>query len=201
MYCLWCVELRVVKHHFMVVYPPNLCVNVFAHTIELVSFICRLWLLRWGLTDGSLITRIHNKMRVGERWTHWISSLIHVQNRSRGWNRNVYWWLQAWVTHPVLRRNKWQRIGKVFVRARAHWKIVPNVTRDFRNNQFASLSIQTVLPNNVSLTMTMMCPTKVDTWSITHVRTGSVNVIVIQIHGTKRTKCIYLFQRGSWVVV
>jgi hypothetical protein len=54
-------------------------------------------------------------------------------------------------------------LGKVFVRARAHGKIVPNVTRDFRNNQFESLSIRVVLPNNVTLTMAMMCPTKVDT--------------------------------------
>ncbi len=134
--------------------------------------------------DGSLLTRIHDNMRVGETWTHWISSRIHVQNRTRGWNRNVCWWLQTWVTH--LRRNKCQRVGKVFVRVRVHGKIVPNVTRDFRNNQFAPLSIRVVLPNNVTLTMSMMCPTKVDTWSSTHVRMGAVNVIVIQMHGTEK---------------
>ncbi len=48
-----------------------------------------------------------------------------------------------------MRRNKCQRVGKVFVRTGAYGKVVSNVTRDFMKNQFLSLSIHTVLPDNI----------------------------------------------------
>ena len=37
---------------------PNLGANVVAHPIKLTSFVCGLRLLRWGVTDGLLLTRV-----------------------------------------------------------------------------------------------------------------------------------------------
>ena len=48
-------------------------------------------------------------------------------------------------------------------RTSPHRKVIADVTRDFRNNQFASLSIRQILPDDMTLAMTMMCTAEVDT--------------------------------------
>jgi hypothetical protein len=89
----------------------------------------------------------------------------------------------------------------MLLRARPHRKIIPDMTREFRNNEFTSLAVIAVLPNNMTLTVTMVSTAQVNTGGRTNIWAQGIKVISIKMYSAEGSKRIKLLQWGSRVVI
>ena len=75
------------------------------------------------------------------------------------------------------------------------------MTRYFRDDEFASLAMITVLPDNVTLTVTMVSAAQINAGGRTNIWAQGVNMISVKMHSAESPKRIKLLQWRSRVIM